>query len=297
MPLGQQELQSAIEYNRVHASDLLPGLRAKLGLTAEDFIPAMIEAIVVLQKEHDIKPLDGKIGGETRKAIVDDLPLHDATSMWPASGVDARAHWLALAKARGASEPTSRSLLIGLRGLAVEATKTHALASRAKYDDTFVWLGVDGSVRVFAGATHPYQAAIQGNLGADVDGDGRKDVATIKPGYYHFVPAKHLHHGTKALGLRTQDEKEQIPCWRDVDHDRTIGARDLDDVAGGILLHPGYDTAHGSDASKRFSSVGCQTATGSDVAWLCNHAPFDYLLIDVNEHLTHQGNKHTPTSS
>jgi len=78
----------------------------------------------------------------------------------------------------------------------------------------------------------------------------------------------------------------KIPSYNDTDHDGYFSPEEIGEApaasrgeqvnedgyfATGILLHPGYDTRHGS-GSKRFSSIGCLTMTLKDVelvyAWV-----------------------------
>jgi hypothetical protein len=67
MPLSTSQITAAIAFNDSHADDFLPGLRRKLQTTDGHFVPAMIELIAELQREHgngDAKPF-ASVGCQT----------------------------------------------------------------------------------------------------------------------------------------------------------------------------------------------------------------------------------------
>lgn len=303
MHLTSAQIEAAIRYNQAHAIDVLPAIERELGRAVPypgqgQWHAEAVQQLAKLQNQAELKP-DGQFGPGSRMALCDRLRAYPTEGLWPTPGSDECKHWSALCDLMGFPLDAGRHTLIGLRGVSVDAPFTHPSASRAAYDDTFVWLGADRSVWRFAGATHSYQARSE-NMGDDIDGDGRSDIATIRPGRY-LGTKPHRFHGEVALDVYNLEGTNHIPAFRDVDGDRGISDADktLSEqpthgaqinehgaYARGVKFHPGFDTRH---ADGPFSSVGCQTAPLAEIERLHAAKEFDFVLLDVVEVLVHLG--------
>lgn len=150
---------------------------------------------------------------------------------------------------------TNEMNIVGLRHHDISSNK-----DLKSYDDRFMVLykDEDGNkrVKVFEGATHTGQKYVKdtqqedGSYKAkftDVNGDGRSDIAYIKPGTYEFHTGKNAKYGDH---LRPDQD---IAAWRDTNQDGKISAneRNTNYTAGAILFHKGGTSAP--------QSVGCQT--------------------------------------
>jgi putative peptidoglycan binding protein len=128
------------------------------------------------------------------------------------------------------------------------------------YDDRFVvmYKDEDGNkrVKIYEGATHTGQKYVKdtkqedGSYKAkftDVSGDGRSDIAYIKPGTYDF----HIGNSSK-YGAHLRPDQD-IAAWRDTNQDGKITGdeRNTSYTAGAILFHKG--------GTNMPLSVGCQT--------------------------------------
>jgi hypothetical protein len=304
MHLTSAQIEAAIAYNQAHALDVLPAIERELGRALPypgqgHWHAEAVEQLAKLQNAAELKP-DGQFGPGSRMALCDRLRAYSSEGLWPPPGSDERKHWTALCELMGFPLTAGRHTLIGLRGVSVNAPFTHPSASRAAYDDAFVWLDADGSMRRFAGATHSYQARSENDMGDDIDGDGRSDIATIRPGRY-VGNNPHRFHGHVALDVRNLAGTCRIPTFRDVDGDRGISDADkilsehatqgekVDEhgaYAAGVKFHPGFDTKHAEGA---FSSVGCQTAPLAEIVRLHAAKEFDYVLLDAVEVLVQLG--------
>jgi hypothetical protein len=177
-----------------------------------------------------------------------------------------------------------RPLLLAFRGVELRGAETHPILSMPNYDDAFVLLtlvnGVMGA-REFAGATHPYQRSTDAPGTPDVDGDGLRDVGTIKPGHY-LLRRQQKPPGHPSLHLVKLDGKDGIPTWRDTDHSGQITAADSSALlfATEVLLHPGF-TSNQLGKATIYSSIGCQTAKVEDVQAVAEHPLVDYILLDA----------------
>jgi hypothetical protein len=303
MPLSRAQIEAAIKYNQVHAMDVLPAIERELGRPVPlpgtgQWHEGAVELLAKMQKKAKLDA-DGQFGPGSRMKLCDQLRSFPTQGLWPESGQDERNHWVSICAIMGHELTAGRNTLIGLRGVSVGAQFTHPSASRPAYDDTFVWLGGDGSVRSFAGATHSYQARSE-KMGDDIDGDARSDIATIRPGRY-LGKNPHYFHGKVALDVYNLEGTNHIPTYRDIDGDR--GIADAEEAfsqnpthgsqvnehgayARGVKFHPGWDTRHSEGP---FSSVGCQTAPLAEIEKLYRAEEFDYVLLDAVDVLVHLG--------
>jgi|GEM_PF-3399017 len=288
---------SAIAFNTRQALDLLPELGVIGAASREVYTEAVVELTAELQERLALQ-VDGKIGRSTREAIWEKLSALSAEALWPAPTAtvpEQFEHYVNLCRRLGQELPDKHALLIGLRGVTLRDTTTHAIVSRARYDDTFVLLSRDGGVpkvKEFPGATHPYQRVM--GSGVDADRDGTPDVGTIRPGRYVLERLPSAPDQPK-LWLKRSDGSANIPTWRDTDHSGTIEERErlasqaatrgtqVDPLTGDfsteVLLHPGFDARQAS--GKAYSSIGCQTARLSDVQCVAEFGKLDYLLLDA----------------
>jgi hypothetical protein len=294
--LSFAQIQDAITYNQAHAMDVLPAIERELGRTPSPpgrgwwNVPA-VECVANLQEAAELV-VDGRFGPRSRLSLCANLRGYASESLWPPPGSDERTHWTALCEAVGYPLPEGRNYLIGLRALALDAVFTHILASAPVYDDTFVWLDLDGSVRRFAGATHSYQAPSE-HVRAD---EARTELATIRPGRYR-VNKTYDFRDHPALEVFNLDGSNFIPAW--LDRERRTGEQTISELptrisqlnphgsyTRGIMFHPGFDTTHGTGA---FSSFGCQTAPLAEIQRLAAAETFDYVLLDAVEVLRRLG--------
>jgi hypothetical protein len=294
--LSFAQIQDAITYNQAHAMDVLPAIEREMGREPSPpgrgwWNVAAVECVASLQEAAELV-VDGQFGPRSRLTLCARLRGYASDSLWPPPGSDERAHWVALCEAVGYPLTEGRNCLIGLRALELDAAFTHPLASAPIYDDTFVWLDVDGSVRRFAGATHSYQAA-SGHVVAD---EIRTDLATIRPGRY-LVSKTHDFRDRPALEVFNLDGTNLIPAW--LDRERRTGEQTISELptrisqlnphgsyTRGIMFHPGFDTPHSAGF---FSSLGCQTAPLAEIERLSAAEGFDYVLLDAVEVLRRLG--------
>jgi hypothetical protein len=299
--LTQIQTESAIAYDALNAPDLLTSLPLSLGLPSRSAYDAeLVERVALFQKQLGLQ-VDGKIGRSTREAIGETLPLLDARPLWPAAGASEAQkfdHYERLCRSLKQSLPAAHPLLIGVRGVELNAHSTHPVISKPAYDDTFVLLNPLGGKRVleFRGATHPYQKVM--GSGVDANLDGLPDVGTIRPGRYVMERQKTDPAHPKLWVKRGVDDPV-VPTWRDTDHNGTIGGTekqasethqrgqqtrpDMGDFATEVLLHPGFDATQAN--GRRYSSIGCQTAALVDVQAVAAFPKLDYLLLDARDAL------------
>lgn len=191
-------------------------------------------------------------------------------SLWPPAGdpIEAILHWGWLSGALGAEPSLPRPFLIALRGVEPYASETHDLKHAPRYDDCFIFYAHGKPTQVFNGATHAYQR--DSRLSPDVDGDGRGDVGSIRPGRYLLTD---LRAGEEVIfHITNPDGTDRLPAWRDYDHDGQLSVEEMQRSesarkgaqvgssgtwASSILLHGGVDSPPG--AKHRFS-IGCFTA-------------------------------------
>jgi hypothetical protein len=254
-------------------------------------VPA-VECVANLQDDASLV-VDGRFGPRSRMGLCERLRGYASDGLWPTTpGGGERQHWTSLCAETGYLLAEGRNSLIGLRGVALDAAFTHPLASRPAYDEAFVWLDADGSVRRFAGATHSYQAASM-HTRADEE---RTETATIRPGRY-LVKKTHDYQAHPALEVFNLDGTNLIPAW--LDRGRRISEQTISELptrnsqlnphgaySRGIMFHPGFDTTHSGGA---FSSLGCQTAPLAEIERLSAAEEFDYVLLDAVEVLLRLG--------
>ena len=257
--LDAELIEAIARFQRTHSPDGQRGVDGKIG-----------EKTLALLKTHGGLKLDGVKAGEMDPSGKGGL---DATKVWPTEGAsegDKFDHYAALLSKSGATDidaaTADRPILVGLRGIKKGADKTHRTRADRKYDDTYVLIWKDGDqkrVWEFSGATYPYQAGNNKYGGvAMIKGDTSYDVSTIGNANYYGYKAPHVKHrsapGKAASG--------NVPAYRQKDGDGYYAAKGekKQTTANAILFHPGYDTWRRTKRSK-FSSIGCQTATGTDI--------------------------------
>lgn len=200
------------------------------------------------------------------------------SALWPAPGVAASLHWHELAARAGAvNSPLARPCLLAIRGAAPNDPETHELEHRPSppYRDTGVLFVPGFDPYVFAMTTTAYQRGSKAS--PDLDGDGRGDVGSIRPGRYVLHDLQAGEEVT--FHVKNPDGTDKLLAWRDVDGDGTVtpaerqrseAAREGQQVGAGgayatsILLHGGMDepNAGGAPPKHRFS-IGCLTAPRS----------------------------------
>ena len=192
-------------------------------------------------------------------------------------------HYARLAATVGGSieAGADQRTVIGIRGVDPNGNVTpEATRNPRNYNDTFVVLWRDSAgnahVETFLGSTTPGQAATRYSGTPDVDRDGTRDIAHIRPGV-HAGYQRRTYKGRSAYGTW-----DTTPTYRDTNQDGRISDAEArasvrrGDLATGILFHRGN--------SNRPASVGCQTmsstvfaqferALGGDRRW-------DYILVD-----------------
>jgi hypothetical protein len=206
--------------------------------------------------------------------------MTDARPLWCPPEV-VGANWFGhLAGALG--WPYTDDLLIGIRGVSLFADDTHETVARPEYDDTFVFLKPGSAMPpwLFKGSTHAYQT--DSKLSPDIDGDGRGDVGTIRPGRYVLTLA--ITQPFPIYTLTMPDGSGRIPCFRDTNHDGRYSAEEIarQSFATAVLLHTGYDAPA---ESAHHSSIACQTCNASDLRTLAGLGgkTIDYILCGADE--------------
>lgn len=173
------------------------------------------------------------------------------------------AHWVVIAEKLGAVFPLRRAFLLCIRNVEPWATQTHPLEIVPRYNDTGVLLSANPQIppAVFAMSSHAYQW--NSRASPDIDGDGKGDVGTIKPGRFvaHLRADKY-----PVFELTLPDGNKNLPCLRDVTH---MGKPEAESTADSILIHWGYNAPADSTHS---SSIGCWTMDGPELNLLKSEA-------------------------
>ena len=191
----------------------------------------------------------------------------------------------AIVKAAGGEmNPQGTATVLGLRG-ARRGGDLHETRTGTVFDDTFVVLTADHRVVELSGSTHPWFT--HSTLSPDVDGDGVRDVAMIRPGLYEVVgrPASANIGGSPTYHVLTPKGSDALPAWRDTRHDGSFDAAERlasearHDTAGAILFHLG--------GLSSVPAIGCQVFPDADLRRLVDavggpQARFNYVLVDAN---------------
>ena len=175
--------------------------------------------------------------------------------------------------------PTDKPCILAIRGVSLFAEETHEVVARPAYDDAGILFVPDSEPFLFPMATHPFQK--DSRSATDGDGDGRPDVATIRPGLYRLTLA--ISKPFPVWTMATLAGSDRIPCVRDLNHDGRIDSREAeyDLRATAILLHVGHDAPAGSDHR---SSIGCQTASLRTLEVLARAGrQLQYRLVTADE--------------
>lgn len=170
-----------------------------------------------------------------------------------------------------------RKVLVAVR----HDSPLQAGGGRGEYDDTIALVSRqgDGSYRaqVFQGNTEPAGVYAARGYGADVDGDGRRELGRLVEGNYRYE----LQSGTFA-GNRFFRANQTQTALRDSNHDgRFTGADTVDHRGAGrsMLIHQGGNGGTGS--------AGCQTLRPSDfnalLAGLGRQSSFSYVLVNASQ--------------
>jgi LysM repeat protein len=155
-------------------------------------------------------------------------------------------------------------------------TATTAGGRNGLYDDRMavVWRNNDGSysMRSFMGNTDP-SARYEGRYGADINGDGSRDLGRLVEGNYRYE----LQPG-QFVGNRFYRATDTQQVVRDTNHDgRFTSADRLDRTGAGrsMLFHQG--------GSQITGSAGCQTLRPTDfnamMQTLGGQSSFSYVLV------------------
>lgn len=190
----------------------------------------------------------------------------------------------------------TRPALICIRGVAPRESESHPLICKPQYDDTFVLIVPTSMPCVFPGATHSYQA--DSKLAVDINGDGRPDVGTIRPG--RFVLRDDGSMPYPVFTVTMPDGSGCLPCWRDIDHDQVISDADkaFSEAARGgpqenetgaystqVLLHSGFDAPANSPHHSSISCLTTQVRYLDVIRGSCRRfgGVLDCFVVDVEE--------------
>jgi GH24 family phage-related lysozyme (muramidase)/LysM repeat protein len=171
---------------------------------------------------------------------------------------------------------SGKKVVIALRS----DTNTAANGGKGVYDDTMavVWKNRDGSysVKTFNGNTEP-SGQYTGRMGADVNGDGRRDLGRLVEGNYRYNM-----RGSNFLGNRAYEATRTQVVERDTNRDGRFssadGGRRIDRSTAGtsMLFHQG--------GANNTWSAGCQTLAKNDfnafLNTLGNQRSFSYVLVN-----------------
>lgn len=157
-------------------------------------------------------------------------------------------------------------------------TDADANGGKGRYDDTTVMLWTDRNgrkrVREYTSNTEP-SARYRGRLGADVDGDGRKDQGRLPAGYYEYRTERHGKFGNV---LRPTSA---TMAERDTNQDGLFNDGASSSAGRTMLFHKGGNTITGS--------AGCQTMKPAeynrfwrDLTAVGNPGTVGYTLINVD---------------
>lgn len=224
--------------------------------------------------------------------------MTDARPLWPDDAADLRLWWGWFAGKLTGIQVLTRPLLIGIRGVAPNASATHRVTARPAYDDSYIYIDPASALPpwLFAGATHSYQR--DSRLSPDRDGDGRGDVGMIRPGAYVLTLA--IEKPYPIFTVTTPGGSGNIPAYSDLDHNGEISddeRRIAEDARAGnqvnltgfystaVLLHTGWNAP--PDSEHR-SSISCLTMDAHDlksVAGLAKRAggKIDLRLLEADE--------------
>ncbi|EHR69685.1 transglycosylase family protein,LysM domain-containing protein [Burkholderiales bacterium JOSHI_001] len=160
-------------------------------------------------------------------------------------------------------------------GLRVD-TAVNANGGQGRYDDRMVllWKDANGTkhVREYSANTEPSSRYYDKGYGADINGDGRKELGRLQEGSLRYSVGHSAHLGDV---LRPQ---QAYAVTRDTNHDNQIGAGDKTSRSGSdYLFHAGGRSMTGS--------AGCQTLAPGDFQdfWsaLGGQRDFSYVLMNV----------------
>lgn len=188
-------------------------------------------------------------------------------------------------------------------GVPVPADKVTVVAKRrgdeitTDFKDEIVVFTKDGTVERFLGTTRPSQLVNPaGKLVPDVDGDGKKDLGTPRPGIYRASgPWSWGVLGQSAPAFRLLDHgRDSLPAWRDLDGDGAFSpAEKAKSEArgyriGDVRIHYGFDSDGTIVDGTIYSgpiSVGCQNIQLSDLPRFLKAvggaaATFDYAIVE-----------------
>ncbi|MBN2358939.1 MAG: peptidoglycan-binding protein [Deltaproteobacteria bacterium] len=174
-------------------------------------------------------------------------------------GEAAKAQWYqALVKQAGGKwrSGVNEVNIVGLRGQSVDGARNHNTFNQWNDTIAYIWKGRDGKmhVREFRATTDP---GFTGGTGVDANGDGRLDVAHLRPGSYPYNLG--YHRGLYGAG----NPGYNLQVDRDTNHDGHISraeraaSKRRDDRGYGINMHWGDGYVVGP------YSAGCQVIKGS----------------------------------
>lgn len=160
-------------------------------------------------------------------------------------------------------------------GLRVDSA-VNANGGQGTYDDRMVvlWKDANGTkhVREYSANTEPSSRYYAKGYGADINGDGRKELGRLQEGSLRYSVG---HSANLGDVLRPQ---QAYAVTRDTNHDNRFGAGDASTRSGSdFLFHAGGRSMTGS--------AGCQTLAPGDFrdfwATLGGQRDFSYVLMNV----------------
>lgn len=186
----------------------------------------------------------------------------------------------------------------------------------SNYEDEFIVFKANGQIERFIANTKSAQngeQAVGGIRPPDVDGDGQRDVAMVRPGHYMAYGDGGRTFGSQvglnrpAYRVTSAGRRDAVPAWRDSDLDGVKEPTDGDGfysaaekaaneragiTAGAIRIHIGFEATGERTPNGKMAygpwSIGCLNVRNSDMDEFVSavggrKANFRISIVDAND--------------